>query len=205
MTDRFAEKASDWDSRPVPLQISQAVGRLLDGLEWDPSMRVMDFGAGTGLLAAHVAPHVAKIFAVDVSPSMLEALTAKPELQGKVEPRCQDLLASPLNDRFDAIISAMALHHVEDTEAVAARFAEHLKPGGRLALADLDEEDGTFHPPGTEGVFHRGFRRDALRSILEAQGFEDVRFTTALDIEKDGGRQFTVFFVTARKAVGPAL
>jgi 2-polyprenyl-3-methyl-5-hydroxy-6-metoxy-1,4-benzoquinol methylase len=199
MTDRFAQKAGDWDQRPVPAQISQAVGRLLGELEWDASMRVMDFGAGTGLVAAHVAPHVSAIVAVDVSPSMLEALAAKPELQGKVETRCVDIVESPLGERFDAIVSAMALHHVADTEAAAARIAEHLKPGGRLALADLDLEDGTFHPPGTEGVFHHGFDRPALQATLEAYGFEEVRFTTALEIDKESGR-FTVFLVTARKA-----
>lgn len=145
MTDQFEEKSKDWDERPGPVQISEAVGKLLDELDWDASMRVMDFGAGTGLVAAHVAPRVSKVVAVDVSPSMLEALAAKPELQGRVETRCQDILESPLNESFGAIISAKALHHVEDTEALAARFAEHLKPGGFVALADLDSEDGTFY------------------------------------------------------------
>jgi 2-polyprenyl-3-methyl-5-hydroxy-6-metoxy-1,4-benzoquinol methylase len=130
---------------------------------------------------------------------MLEALAAKPELQGKVETRCLDILESPLDESFDAIISAMALPHVEDTEALAARFAELLQPGGFLALADLDREDGTFHSPGTEGVYHHGFDRAVLQSTLEASGFEDVRFTTALEIEKEGRGSFPVFFVTARK------
>jgi 2-polyprenyl-3-methyl-5-hydroxy-6-metoxy-1,4-benzoquinol methylase len=163
-------------------------------------MRVMDFGAGTGLIAATVAPLVSRIVAVDTSPSMLEALAAKEELQGKVECRCQDILESPLEERFDAAISAMALHHVEDTGALVARFAEQLKPGGIVALADLDSEDGSFHSPGTEGVFHQGFDRAALQSTLETAGFEDVRFVTALEFEKDGKGPFTVFFVTARKA-----
>ena len=200
MSDHFAKKSRDWDEQPGPVQISEAVGRLLGELDWAASMRVMDFGAGTGLVAAHVAPRVSKVVAVDVSPSMLEALAAKPELQGKVETRCQDILEAPLDESFDAIVSAMALHHVEDTEALAARFAEHLKPGGVLALADLDREDGTFHAPGTEGVFHHGFDRAALQSTLEAQGFEDVRFTTALVLEKEDRGSFPVFFVAARKA-----
>jgi putative AdoMet-dependent methyltransferase len=130
---------------------------------------------------------------------MLQALAAKPELQGKVETRCQDILESPLDDRFDAIIRAMALHHVEDTQVAASRFAVHLKPGGILALADLDSEDGSFHPPDTEGVFHHGFDRSALQSMLEAAGFDDVRFVTALEVEKEQGR-FTVFCVTARRS-----
>ena len=200
MTDHFAAKSRDWDQRPVPAKISQAVGRLLEALDWDTSMRVMDFGAGTGLIAATVAPHVSRIVAVDTSPSMLEALATKEELQGKVECRCLDILESPLAERFDAVVSAMALHHVENTEALLARFAEHLKPGGLLALADLDREDGSFHEPGTEGVFHHGFDRMALQSILEATGFEDVHFVTALEVEKDGKGPFAVFLVTARRA-----
>lgn len=79
-------------------------------------------------------------------------------------------------------------------------FAEQLKPGGLLALADLDREDGSFHSPGTEGVFHHGFDRAALQSTLETAGFEDVRFATALEIEKEGKGPYTVFFVTARRA-----
>ena len=172
----------------------------LETLDWDPSMRVMDFGAGTGLIAATVAPHVSRIVAVDTSPSMLEALAAKENLQGKVECRCQDIIESPLEERFDAIVSAMALHHVEDTGVAADRFAEQLKPGGLLALADLDSEDGSFHAPGTEGVFHHGFDRVTLQSTLEIAGFDDVQFVTALEVEKEGKGPFTVFLVTARKA-----
>jgi len=162
-------------------------------------MHVMDFGAGTGLIAATVAPHVSRIVAVDTSPSMLEALAAKENLQEKVECRCQDILETPLDERFDAVISAMALHHVEDTGALVTRFAEQLKPGGLLALADLDSEDGSFHSPGTEGVFHHGFDRTALQSTLEAAGFDEVRFATALEFEKEGKGPYAVFFVTARR------
>ena len=40
-------------------------------------MEVMDLGAGTGLLSYFIAPHVAKIIAVDNSPSMLEEFKNK--------------------------------------------------------------------------------------------------------------------------------
>jgi 2-polyprenyl-3-methyl-5-hydroxy-6-metoxy-1,4-benzoquinol methylase len=197
--DHFADKSSDWDIRPVPLQISAAVGPLLRAsLDWHDGMRVMDFGAGTGLLTSHVAPLVAKVIAVDTSPAMLESLAQKQELRGVVEPRCQDILIDPLGERFDAIVSAMALHHVPDTDRLLARFHEHLKPGGQLALADLDTEDGSFHPPDTEGVFHHGFDREELASKLEAAGFDAVRFQTAAEVTREDGRSYPVFLVTAR-------
>mgnify|MGYP006950044336 CR=1 FL=1 len=47
-----------------------------------------------------------------------------------------------------------------------------------VALADLDSEDGSFHPPDTDGVYHLGFDRDALRAELEADGFSDIELSS---------------------------
>lgn len=199
LNDLFAEKSKDWDTRPVPLQISAGVGPLLrECLGWNKGMRIMDFGAGTGLLTSHVAPLVAKVVAVDTSAAMLQALAQKQELRDLVEARCQDILVEPLDDRFDAVVSAMALHHVEDTARLLGCFRKHLKPGGQLALADLDSEDGSFHPPDTEGVFHHGFDRGDLQRKLEAAGFEAVHFRTAVEVTREDGRTYPVFLVTAR-------
>jgi SAM-dependent methyltransferase len=142
---------------------------------------------------------VAKVFAVDISQSMLDKLAAKPELSGKVETVCQDLLHKPLGKRVDLVVSAMAMHHVQDTAQLVSVFADHLLPGGRVALADLDSEDGSFHPANTEGVFHQGFDREALRSLLEQNGFSEVEYCTAQELHRDGGH-YSVFLVTALKS-----
>ena len=109
-----------------------------------------------------------------------------------------DILATSLPHQVDLIVSAMAMHHVEDTNRLLRAFAEHLGPGGRVALADLDSEDGSFHPPDTEGVYHRGFDRDALREKLEAHGFADIEFATAVEVDRDSKR-YPVFLVTATR------
>jgi predicted TPR repeat methyltransferase len=197
--DHFSHKAADWDARPRAQQLSQAIGdAILDAVPLEGHMHVMDFGAGTGLIAARIAPHVDRIAAVDVSEAMLAQLAAKPELQGKVEALCHDLTLASLERRFDLIVSAMALHHVEDTALLLSRFADHLYPGGHIALADLDAEDGSFHEPGTEGVFHQGFDREALAGLLREQGFSEVAFRTAHTIVKDDNHAFPIFLVTAR-------
>lgn len=199
MTDLFHDKAADWDTRPVPAQISAGVTRaILAAVPLHPTMRVLDFGAGTGLVASQLAPHVSRILAVDVSPAMLAQLAAKPELLGKVDIHCQDLLDEPLDERVDLVVSAMAAHHVEDTAKLARALYGHLVPGGRLALADLDHEDGTFHPPGIEGVFHHGFDREALGAALVAAGFEGVHFETACVVHREE-RAYPVFLVTAAR------
>lgn len=202
MTDLFVDKAASWDERPVPKQISEGVwGALQAAIAFAPELTVLDFGAGTGLLASKVAPHVARVLAVDVSPAMLEQLAKKPESAGKVEAHCLDLTRQPLGRSVDLVVSAMALHHVADTHALLRALFEHLTPGGRVALADLDAEDGSFHPPGTEGVFHHGFAREALAEALRAAGFVAVQFVTACEVTKEA-RRYPVFLVTAQRPAG---
>jgi SAM-dependent methyltransferase len=200
MVDRFEDKAEGWDAQPVPVQISRGVGAaMLRAVALSSTDVVMDFGAGTGLICGQLAGHVAKVLAVDVSPAMLAQLRAKPELAGKVETRCQDILEAPLGETVDLVVSAMAMHHVADTAALLRALHDHLAPGGRLALADLDTEDGDFHPANAEGVFHLGFDRDALRGLLEAAGFVGVTFETACTVQREG-KDYPIFLVTAARA-----
>ncbi|MBK6920740.1 MAG: methyltransferase domain-containing protein [Deltaproteobacteria bacterium] len=200
MSDLFRDKAADWDTRPVPAQISEGVFEALQArVPLTSELSVLDFGAGTGLLVAKLVPRVARVIAVDISAAMLERLAAKPELADRVEIVCRDLLRAPLDRRVDLIVSAMAMHHVEDTAALLATLRAHLEAGGGLALADLDREDGSFHAPGTEGVFHHGFDRDALAAALARAGFDAIEFGTACVVHRDE-RAYPVFLVTARAA-----
>ena len=199
MTDLFRDKAADWDTRPVPMQISEGVfAALAARVPLAPELTVMDFGAGTGLVATRLAPRVGRILAVDISPAMLAQLAAKPELAGKVEIVCRDLLEAPLARTVDLIVSAMAMHHVQHTGRLVRALFAHLAPGGRVALADLDAEDGTFHPPGVEGVFHHGFDRAALGGLLETAGFVGVEFGTACQVTRED-RRYAIFLVTATR------
>ena len=200
MSDYFNKKAKTWDADEMVKNLSSAVGSsILEHAGLKPQMNVMDFGAGTGLISSHVAPLVNKIVAVDITEAMLDKLIAKPELQGKVEAVCQNILDKPLAFQFDLIMSAMAMHHVEDTAKLIQTFSEHLMPGATLALADLDKEDGSFHPANVEGVIHSGFERFDLKNLLKAQGFENIHFYTAHTVVKEE-RQYPIFLVIATKA-----
>lgn len=200
MADLFESKAKDWDANERRAKLAAAIGSsILEHVPLRGDMKVLDFGAGTGLIAARIAARVERVVAADTSPAMLARLEAKPELKGKVETVCRDILHDPLGEKFDLIVSAMAMHHVEDTAALLRGFAEHLVDSGRIALADLDKEDGSFHPPDTEGVFHFGFEREQLRRLMESQGFRQVEFFTAHTIVGDE-KEYPVFLVTAEKA-----
>ncbi len=197
MTDLFEEKANDWDMRDHVKALSDAIGSaILSKIHFTETMNVMDFGAGTGLISSHIVAKVNKITAVDVSIAMLDQLVSKPELQGKVEAVCRDITVDPMNLQCDVIVSAMAMHHVKDTDNLIKVLGSHLKPDGQIALADLDTEDGNFHAENTKGVYHYGFDRQELKNLLEENGFKDIEFVTAHTIDK-AGKPYTVFLLSA--------
>jgi len=200
MTDLFKDKADDLDANDIPRQLSVNIGAsILSNVALEDGMQVMDFGAGTGLITSQVAGKVSKVTCVDVSQAMLEKLASKEELKGKVDILCQDILEQPIGKEFDLIVSAMAMHHVEDTDKMVQRFSEHLKPGAQAALADLDEEDGSFHPADVQGVYHSGFSRDGFKKILEKHGFKDINFYDAHTVTKEE-KSYPVFLAVATKA-----
>lgn len=199
LTDLFKEKAEGYDSEDWAKELSSVIGTIiLSKIPFHEQMHVMDFGAGTGLICTHVAPMVEKITAVDISEAMLEKLKAKPELKNKVNAVCQDIMNNPIDEKFDLIISAFAMHHVEDTNKLIQSFARHLETGSRIALVDVDKEDGSFHGEDNLGVYHCGFDREAFKAILKRYSFENIDFETAHHFEWDGGK-YSAFLVTAIK------
>lgn len=199
MTDLFSEKAKEWDANEMIVSLSSGIGAtLLNNIELNETMNVLDFGAGTGLLTAQVAARVNKVIAVDVSQAMLDQLKAKQDMSDKVQTLCQDITIQPIETQFDLIVSAMAMHHVEDTDKLLQSFAAHLKQGAEIAIADLDKEDGSFHPEEAQGVFHHGFERSELQTKLEKNGFHKVKFVTAHTVEKPEKR-YPVFLMMATK------
>lgn len=197
--DFFAEKAASYEQNPQRVDNVVAIGHAIKTqVTLQRDMQLLDFGSGTGLLLQQIAPLVGKITAVDVSPSMNAQLCAKaPDIACELEVLEQDLLQTPLHRQFDGIISSMTLHHIADIPALLGEFHRLLKPGGFIALADLDLEDGSFHTEDT-GVFHCGFDRAEFAAKAQAAGFTDVQVVDASVVQKPHG-QYPVFLLTGRR------
>ena len=84
-------------------------------------------------------------------------------------------------------------------DALLRSVAGLLVDGGRLAIADLDEDpDGAFHADKADFDGHHGFNREQLAARLGRSGFVNVSFVDATTLLR-GDRPFSVFLCTATK------
>ena len=202
----FEKEAAVWDVEPRRVKLAQDVAEaIIRELKPTKDLDVLDFGCGTGLVTLRLQPLVRSITGVDSSPAMLAVLRDKVEKQGlaNVRPQLVDFEGGGrVAGRFHLIVSSMTMHHVADTAALLRLWFELLLPGGRLGVADLDTEDGSFHGDHT-GVYHQGFERSGVQARLEEAGFGAVRAITATSVVKKiagrGPKEFTVFLMTGVK------
>ncbi len=194
--NKFDEKAATWDDDPAHVERAQVVaGAIREAVPLDSSVRLLEYGAGTGLVSQALCHTVGPITVADTSAGMRKVMQDKVAAGVMADARVWDLdLASaPLpasEERFDLIVTVLTLHHLQRLEPVLSNFAVLLAEGGHLAIADLDEEDGTFHGDGFDG--HHGFDHDALADDLRTAGFTDVVFQRCHHIVRDG-RTYPLF------------
>ncbi len=195
--DWFSGKAKDYDSQTRRTKNVENIAKgMLKEIPFSETMRVMDFGAGTGLLLSEIAPYVGHITAVDISSSMIEELRKK-TVACKVDILQKDLTKETINETFDAVISSMTFHHIEHIEEIFQKLYSYLNVGAWLAVADLDQEDGSFHTEST-GVYHQGFDRETLKIYAEKAGFENIKIQSVSQIKKEQAC-YSVFLLTAQK------
>jgi ubiquinone/menaquinone biosynthesis C-methylase UbiE len=204
----FDERSAGWDSPERVTRAAAVAEAFVRAVPIPTGTRAIELGAGTGLLGLAIRDLVgperlAELILTDASTGMLEVADAKIGDRGLVGVRTArfDLAteAPPAGAPFDLALSLLLLHHVEDTAALLRGIAGLLGPGGRLAMSDLDAEDGSFHGPEAEGIHHLGFDRHLLAAMVERAGFRDVQLATAGEIERDG-RTYSLFLLTATAA-----
>ena len=203
----FDEAAATWDDDPAKLarsrRIADAIARTVPLADVRDAL---EYGCGTGQVTWALADRLDRVLLADASPGMLAVLhdrvQARPEAdRDRFESRLLDLTRESLPAAsLDLVYTALALHHVPDVPLVLRRFREALRPGGHLAIADLDlDHHGHFHGHDFDG--HHGFERDALAALIVDAGFAAPTFETVAMLKKtvdDTEREFPLFLATAR-------
>jgi SAM-dependent methyltransferase len=187
-TDSFDEKAPTWDADPAKVERAEIVARAIRAaIPLQGSTRLLEYGAGTGLVTQALRDGVGPVTLADTSRGMRDVIGAK--IDAGIFPDARvwdlDLTTDPVPDElFDVIVTVMALHHIHDLAPVLSGFASLLPEGGHLCVIDLEEEDGSFHDPGFHG--HHGFAPASLAAQLTHAGFGDITFQDCHHVVRNG-------------------
>lgn len=144
------------------------------------SDRVLDVATGTGHAALAVAPLVAHVTGLDLTPEMLEQARRLAESRGvgNVDWVVGDAQSLPFADSlFDTWMARAAPHHFEDLGAAIREAYRVVRPGGCLVIIDgsgpLEARDHMHQVEMLRDPSHRlMYTLEEWRAILTAAGFE---------------------------------
>jgi ubiquinone/menaquinone biosynthesis C-methylase UbiE len=203
--NEFDSKASEWDKDPMHWDRSEAIANEIKKLvPLKKDMAALEFGAGTGITSFLLKDFLKEITLMDNSQEMVNVINEKIKSS-----KVKNLKTLNFNleteeykgGKFDLIFTQMVLHHVNDIEKIINIFYRLLNSNGHLVIADLYEEDGSFHGEGFTG--HKGFNMDSLSVILLKNRFSEISHKTCFVIDRKisetESKQFDVFIMTAKR------
>lgn len=124
--------SSTWRDPLDPDKEKLAV-RALRELGDPASIRILDFGCGTGAMTRFFATRGFRVEALDISKSIIDQnRTMNPEITFHlVEPEKRTHFA---DEAFDAVFCSEVIEHIYDVGTVFGEFGRILRPGGLLIL-----------------------------------------------------------------------
>src|SRR5215216_5988979 len=184
LAERLGYPPADLDRIPAPAIDSFAgVGHFLDLAALQPGEVVLDLGSGSGtdsFLAALAGGSSGRVIGVDMTEQQLDKARrlAVEGGFGNVDFRVGYIERPPVApDGFDCVVSNGVVNLSPDKQAVFAAAARALRPGGRLALADIVTAiplpDGVTCDASLWAACIGGaMQRDDYRQAIEAAGFQ---------------------------------
>jgi ubiquinone/menaquinone biosynthesis C-methylase UbiE len=172
--DYFETVAQQWDGMRAGYFTEAVRDAAIAKAYLHPGMSVADVGAGTGFMAAGLAPQVQKVHVLDGSPAMLEMAKRNLANFQNIEFHMADGLALPLPDNSqDTVFANMYLHHCPDPLAAIREVVRILRPGGRLVITDMDAH--SYDWLRTEMAdFWLGFERPQVREWFAQAGLVNL-------------------------------
>ena len=193
----FDRMAGKFGRQYVPGRSWQALTEMLLALQ--PPMVIADLGAGEGTLAQLLARRAKLVIAVDNSDKMVEFGA---ELAGKhhltnLQYRKGDLEDIPVEDAsVDLALFSQSLHHAQHPPRAVAEAFRILRPGGRIAVLDLQRH----HFEQARELYADlwlGFTRVELTTFLTGARFSNIE--TSMVHREEEAPHFETLLATAEK------
>ena len=124
-----------------------ALAKVIEAAQPQPTWTALDIATGTGNTAFALAPHVANVIGLDLTPEMLAQAEAQRAARGltNVSFREGDVHALPFADAsFDLVVSRLAPHHFSNLKHALNEIRRVLRSGGRLVIDDRSVPEDDF-------------------------------------------------------------
>jgi len=197
MRHYFDELAGKFGRQYVPGRSWKGIAEAL--LKLMPPMVIADLGAGEGTISQLMAQRARKVIAIDNSEKMVEfgSELARKHGIGNLEYRLGDLEDVPIRaGTVDLAFLSQALHHAVHPERAVAEAWRILKPGGRIAILDLNRH----HFEEARELYADlwlGFTEFELEKYLKGANFRNVE--TAIVHREQEAPFFETVLATAEK------
>lgn len=162
--EQFGKTAASYLTS-TPHALGKSLQRLVDLTAPQKDWRVLDVATGGGHVAYIFAPHVARVWATDITQEMLDMVKAEARKRGLSNLRTTYAKAEalPFEDAsFDLVTCRIAPHHFDSIPEFLAEVHRVLKPKGLAAIVD------NVVPEGTVGDYVNAFERFRDPSHLRA-------------------------------------
>jgi ubiquinone/menaquinone biosynthesis C-methylase UbiE len=125
---------------------------LLRELHLGDGLCCLDAGCGGGDTSLELARMVGpsgRVVGIDIDATKLEMARREAADQGvaNVEFCVVDIREAPAVPTYDVVYSRFLLTHLRDPQEMVASFYQQLRPGGSIALEDIDFSGLFVHPP----------------------------------------------------------
>lgn len=173
------------DVSPGAVESFAGVGYFFDLANLQPGESVVDLGSGSGMDAFYAAGLVGptgRVYGVDFTQEQLDKARRIADDPGlaHVEFREGRIEALPLDDAsVDCVISNGVINLCPDKKAVFSEAARVLKPGGRLAIADIISEQQLKDSIVCDADLWASCIGGAAQQELYLQAIESAGFTIA--------------------------
>lgn len=172
----FTQQASGFESNRMNFSKKEYLDYAVSKIAPAKTDNVLEVAAGTCACGRAIAPYAGSVTCLDMTPAMLSVgrTEAEKERLCNIEFVVGDAAELPFADnRFDIVLSRLALHHFPDAEMPFSEMRRVLRPGGKLVLIDMEAAEDSLRE--TEDKIERLRDPSHVRNLSRAEMLELYR------------------------------